>query len=112
VGSAELLDDIREDLAALDFVLWDRFAAAPDHVVFYGWIPRQDGRADFVLLRAYHHGTEYTTSSARWSDRIGDILAGVDPAYRDSHGQCLRVEDHFPDLPNVCHRRCPAADGS
>ena len=77
------------EMRALDFVQWDRFAAAADRLTVYGWIHREeDGRHDFVVLTATPNGIGFVTSSSRWSAEISRRL-GSDGR---THRPCQRVE--------------------
>lgn len=88
-----------ETMNSLPFVKWDRFVEIPDgDVDVYGWIPRDDGRADFVHL-TFPTPIEpgyvgYTTSSAKFSAEIARILFGSD----EGHVDCERVDGYFGDL--------------
>lgn len=101
-----MLEAVAEDLRRLDFVQWDRYAEADGELAIYGWIPRSDGRSDFVVLLAEPGGVGYVTSSAKHSVAIGNILAG-EPAGSESstHGPCRRIEVALPDLANVARAR-------
>lgn len=88
----------------LEFVEWDRWAPSRTSAVAYGWIRRDDGRSDFVLLTATATGLGHTTSSAEWSREISRRLYGN----ADNHCDCLRIEHDFPGLGNVI--RLPAID--
>lgn len=55
-----------EDMAALDFVQWDRYSGTLDTFDVFGWIARDDGRADFVILQVCPEGIGFTTSSAKY----------------------------------------------
>lgn len=78
-------------LNALPFVRWDR-CVGDDEQVVYGWIAREDGRADFVLME-FGPGDDvgFTTSSALYSRDIMAALYGTAEGHRD----CERVEDVF-----------------
>jgi hypothetical protein len=91
-----------EEMALLSLVKWDRYTMGPEGVsTVFGWIDRQDGRSDFVLLRPTREGCGVTTSSAEHSEAIGAALNGGEPTGR--HQPCLRVEDdpESADLANV-----------
>jgi hypothetical protein len=81
-------------LNSLPFVRWDRCVMHPESIIAYGWIERDDGRADFVMLEFDGAGefASWTTSSATYSQRIYDILIGG-----ESHTECQRVSDVFGD---------------
>lgn len=89
-----------QEMADLHFIEWDRFAESDDECVVYGWIPREDGSRDFVVLRSVPDGIGYITSSARFTDDIGAIIAG-DAGQRRGHDRCIRVEVVLPGLPNA-----------
>lgn len=97
-------DLMKEDMETVPFVNWDRFVPneAENKLDLYGWIPRDDGKADFVLLeyKNTHDNrwtTNFSTSSAKYSAEIHKLLKMRD----GSHVDCVRVEDHFPDVKNV-----------
>lgn len=87
-------------LNRLPFVTWDRLVEIPGgDVDVYGWIPREDGRSDFVLatfpppIDADVVG--FTTSSDRYSEEIGWLIHGEADA---EHVPCQRVEHVLGDL--------------
>lgn len=91
---------ISDAMNQLDFVTWDRcivhdypLYADPLGLTVYGWIARDDGRSDFVVLESYpwEDRLGYTTSSARYSAEIHRRLYGSD----DGHTDCQRVADSF-----------------
>lgn len=89
-----------QEMAALDFVTWDRYAGTPDDFVVFGWIARaQDGRSDFVTFNVVPEGIGFSTSSAEWSAEISRRLNGN----ADTHNHCRRVESHpaAAELSNV-----------
>lgn len=71
-------------------VMWDRFTGTTDdELVVYGWIKRNDGRSDFLVL--YIQGMQvvrWVTSSARYSEVFSK---------RIDHNECKRVEKHWPN---------------
>lgn len=94
-------------LNVLPFVRWDRLTTTEswDPVLVYGWIAREDGRADFVLLNLSAPGEDgrslvgYTTSSAKHDMEIRAALGLADDG---KHYPCQRVEDHVVEwLENV-----------
>lgn len=98
---------IAEVLNRAPFVRWDRFTVSPDDEVnVYGWIDREDGRSDFVLVEfdvtepaAVSYG--WTTSSAERSDELADLLYGeglIEDGYR--HLVCRRVETELLGVKN------------
>lgn len=105
IDAPEVRAAIAETLNRVPMVWWDRLtfdANAPEATV-YGWIPRGDGRWDFVLitfgLEAETPGVEWftwSTSSAKYSTTIYRLLhPEADPA---GHIECERVEETFGDL--------------
>lgn len=96
----DLLKLASDFMDKLDFVMWDRYVDAWDEVrviEVYGWIPReQDSYKDFVLLHFQDASYSYTTSSVKWDDTIAQLL-GLGKNTID----CQRLEDLFPDKPNV-----------
>lgn len=95
---------VENSLTALSFVRWDRFTVGEwydgrEYVVAYGWIDREDEHADYVQVVTWEDGAQwYTTSSARYTDRIGEVL--FEDFEADDHDDCQRVEHHF-DVPNA-----------
>jgi len=85
-----------ETLNALPEVTWDRWNGdGIEHVCVFGWIPREDGRADFVYVMIDKDGPWLvSTSSARYSSEFSQRLLGGNPD-RTGHNSCKRVEDHF-----------------
>ena len=98
------IPDIEEQLRRLPFVSWDRFAFEGETIAIFGWIARDtDAYKDFVLLEM-HAGTgdveRVTTSSAKYSKEIADIMLGEG----NNHTDCIRAEDWF-DVPNIIKLR-------
>lgn len=88
-------------LNSLPFVTWDRMIEAPVgegdwEVVVYGWIPRDDGRSDYVQVTfcSWSDDPGFTTSSAKHSEEIAGLLYGPG----GDHFPCLRVEHELGDL--------------
>ena len=81
-------------LNSLPFVVWDRCVVHNAGTVAYGWIPRIDGRFDFVVVEFDGAGelASFTTSSATRSHEIYRILIGG-----DGHTECQRITDVFGD---------------
>lgn len=81
---------VESTLRELDFVEWDRYYSYGGCVAFYGWIDREEDQyKDFVVLvlnTAQRHIDGYHTSSAKYSEKIGEILD-------IPHSECQRVED-------------------
>lgn len=96
---------IEGQLNLLPFVRWDRFVVTPvadltsEFFNVYGWIDREDGRADFVALE-FAPGSpspSFLTSSVARSEEIAACLYGPD----SQHFDCARVEHHFKGATNV-----------
>ena len=81
---------VEAQLRELDMVNWDRYYSFGHGISVFGWITREDDDyKDFVVLEldpAKKRVEGYHTSSAEYSEDIGDIL-GV------GHSECQRVED-------------------
>lgn len=92
---------LKRHMATLTFVQWDRYVQTAHHVAVYGWIPRPDGRTDFVLIDLDDRGPMWWTSSAEHSAEIGRLLDG-----EGHHVDCKRVEE-VVDLPNVVRLKPP-----
>lgn len=72
-------------------VTWDRWAGTS----VFGWIPREDGRSDFVVVRIEDGRlTSVLTSSATCSEIFSKRLSL-------SHSDCRRVEHDFPNVKSV-----------
>lgn len=80
-------------------VTWDRWSGDTDDpmgIVVFGWLPREDGRADFVLLRINVVGPwMFATSSVKHSAEFAQRLGF------HNHGDCKRVEHTFKGVQNV-----------
>jgi hypothetical protein len=79
-------------------VRWDRFIDTGEQVSVYGWIDRDDGKADFLLMEfvrpeepeaAGTMGVGYTTSSAEYSEVFFERIYHSEA---DEHFKCQRVE--------------------
>ena len=95
---SERLDRRAALMNYLWFVRWDRAIPGDGFIDVYGWIERDDGRSDFVLLTFWDEhppGTppSWSTSSARYSAEIAKIINGS----TDTHNVCRRVGDVFGD---------------
>jgi len=98
---------VEDTLSTLDFVDWDRFVVGEEHpehgdyINVYGWIPRNDGRADFVLVEFFPDTEDdlmgFTTSSDEWTEEIYRRMFGEEP---EEHNDCQRVE-HTYEIPNA-----------
>ncbi len=93
---------VAEWLNKLPFVTWDRLTewTTEDRentgVTVFGWITRDDGRSDFVLMEftSWSETVGFSTSSAERSAEIAKILYGSD----GNHFDCQRVEHVLGDL--------------
>lgn len=91
-------------LNRLPFVRWDRYVESDGDFAVFGWIDREDGRSDFVLVLwetadPLPGAPCYWTSSAARSKEIGELLyGGIEGFDPDSHVDCARVEDDFGGL--------------
>jgi hypothetical protein len=92
---------LAEVLRRIPEARWDRAVVAPTYIQVYGWLEREDMRADFLVVRLWLHpeddtpsGAEFTTSSAALSESIHVRLFG-EPG---GHIPCERAEDIFGDL--------------
>lgn len=98
-----ILEDLEEDLEALDFVEWDRWTGGEwseghEYVTVYGWIDRDDEYKDFVEIIGWDDGGVYfTTSSAEYTEEIYQVLFD-EPL--DEHNDCRRVENVL-DIENM-----------
>jgi hypothetical protein len=95
---SERLDCRAAVMNYLWFVRWDRAIPGDGFMDVYGWIARDDGRSDFVLLTFWDRhppGTppSWSTSSARYSTEIATIINGNTA----THNACRRVRDVFGD---------------
>lgn len=110
-GRDEVLAAMAERMNRLDFVRWDRCVRHDNTAVAYGWISRDDGRSDFVLLDFSWGDTEgldgstltwfavgFSTSSAVYSAIISRLLHGGGEGVE--HRDCERVEDVLGALVN------------
>lgn len=95
-----MIKKIEEILNRLPEVTWDRFTGDCEDTEFgvavYGWIPREDGRSDFVLVRIAEEGCwMFATSSAKFSVEFGKRLGFKSD---ETHEHCKRVEDVFKNV--------------
>lgn len=93
---------IEETLNCLPAVKWDRFIDDPaGGIDVYGWIARDDGLWDFVVVNFDRAGewTKVTTSSASHSASIYAALLGMaESVAAEHHSPCMRVDEHFPGV--------------
>ena len=85
-------------------VLWDRFVSYEidgQHAIdMYGWLPRDDGRADFVLLQWYDLVEQplprAITSSADMSEEISRRMYHDQEWWEPGeHVDCMRADRYF-----------------
>ncbi|MCX6217648.1 hypothetical protein [Spirosoma sp.] len=79
-------------------VVWDRYTVTDDgFYVVYGWIARPDGQRDFVIFEMWDYekpeNVFCTTSSAKYSRLIGEVLYGSS----DDHNDCRKIEELFTE---------------
>lgn len=83
-------------------VKWDRWGGDDGRAVVYGWLEREDGRSDFMLVdfRQVSGGVDvfYITSSERFSEPFASRLGAP-------HRDCKRVEKDFGGVENVVRLR-------
>ncbi len=95
-------------LNLLPEVTWDRFSGDDGNIGVFGWIYRQDGRADYVMVMIDNGGPWlFSTSSAKYSATFAARL-GMDG---DGHTHCRRIEDHFPEVRCIRLNACRHCDG-
>ncbi len=106
MSTAELPSVLTKAMESLDFVQWDRFAAARVSITTYGWIPRRDDRSDFVTLtwKRRNNALSYVTSSATYTELIAKRLYGK---VAGNHSPCQRVEAVVPETFPNCVRLEP-----
>lgn len=93
---------IADTLNALPFVTWDRCVDTGEDtdrnrsISVFGWIDRNDGRKDFILVEfaSWTNKPGFATSSAFRSREIAEILYGLG----GEHFECERVEKTFAGL--------------
>lgn len=93
-------DVVEEILNRMPEVTWDRWVGELENkqgVGVFGWIERDDGKRDFVMLRIDADGCwMILTSSAKYS---ADFALRV--GFEGPHGNCKRVEEHFHSVKSV-----------
>lgn len=82
-------------MKSLSFVAWDRFVGP----FVYGWISRQDGRFDFIVIWDHYGSVAFVSSSHERHDDTLSALYGQDA--QQEAARCQRCEDVFKDVPNV-----------
>lgn len=86
-----VIDSVTAALAKLPEVSWDRWGGELDWCAVFGWLPREDGRHDFVQLtfdngKCVGFATSSSARSAEFAARLGI----------EGHCDCKRVEHWFP----------------
>lgn len=91
---------VERTLNLLPEVTWDRWYGELDEMAIFGWIARDDGKSDFVLLR-FSSGEcwMFETSSARYSAEFAIRLGFCKSAHEHKH--CKRVEGFFTGVKSV-----------
>lgn len=98
-------------------VRWDRFTAWGNMIRVYGWLDRDDGRADFVLVDFYAPEEEGGDLDHSWvSSSPAFLLKAAGEEYGD-HVPCRRVETSFGALIDEkveieCKQLSPDAKGT
>lgn len=100
----ELPGRAAEVLNRFPVVRWDRCTIGDDRhglpeLTAFGWIDRDDGRTDFLLVQLDYDGdpVDFTTSSAKYSEQIMERLYGS----AEGHRPCQRIDDVFGEsVPN------------
>lgn len=96
------LAEIVEVCSRLELVKWDRLCSLENRVDIYGWMKREDGRSDFVLLQFTDLSDPslpvgIATSSAEYSAEMTEALYGT----TDGHAECERVPAELIALSEV-----------
>lgn len=92
---------VAEILNRFPEVAWDRTAGEDDERAVYGWLPRPDGRADFLLLWFWEDAGKLQVSHATSSTELSPIVGGrlYGKAADDyPHHECEPVRQVFGDL--------------
>ncbi len=85
--------EIQKILNLFPQVKWDRYTEDRNEMEFYGWIPRSDGKFDFLDIFFVNGEPEwYATSSAKLSKTFHKKLKIKWP-----HLVCKRIETLFPN---------------
>jgi hypothetical protein len=75
-------------------VEWDRVTDDGEAIKVYGWIPRPDGKRDFLLVRFDEETIEFTTSSAKHSAEIARLLCFE----KGQHVTCVPFATYFKGM--------------
>ncbi len=88
---------IKKTLNVFPEVKWDRYTEIEGESNFFGWIEREDGKSDFLVLSFIDSRLWwYMTSSAKFSKEISKRL-------KLGHSECKRVEQLFGKQINCIH---------
>lgn len=91
------LRDVAGVMNSLPEVTWDRCVPRMSGGSAFGWIAREDGRSDFLVLYWDERGPcGYVTSSAKHSADFSRRLFGEEAA--GNHKDCERVEKVFAGM--------------
>ena len=95
IGSGKVVA-VTELLSSHIPIHWDRFTVTEDgFYVVYGWIPRSDHNRDFLMLEMWESDPPsevfYTTSSAKYSKQIMEVLYGDE----FEHNDCRKIEELY-----------------
>ena len=81
-------------------VEWDRTSGPASAFNVFGWIRREDGGRDFVVVGfEYSEVSGYATSSARHSLLIGRLLYGSADYW--NHYPCVPVSGEYPEVESL-----------
>jgi len=93
---------VEATLNLLPEVRWDRWSGDSDRCCVFGWVNRDDGKFDFVLITfdltnedSNDCAEKICTSSAKYSEDFGKRLGF------ENHHLCKRVEKDFPNVQSI-----------
>jgi hypothetical protein len=89
-------DKIANWLNQFPEVVWDRWTQSENWACAYGWIARDDGRFDFLVID-FDDGEpwKFSTSSAKFSKEFSVRLNFEGST---GHQECRRIENDFPGV--------------
>lgn len=77
----EILDSFK---GVCPSIKWDRYIDDDNYFVYYGWIPRDDGKFDFLAIyfneNAALNEVGFITSSAKYSESFSTMTGGIHTA--------------------------------
>ncbi|MDE2020477.1 MAG: hypothetical protein KGJ13_09100 [Patescibacteria group bacterium] len=89
---SDMRSEIQNVLNKFPEVSWDRWAGEFDLCIIFGWIKRDDGRNDFILLKFTDGSPDMiATSSSKYSKEFSARLNF------EGHENCKRVERTWPE---------------